>query len=78
MGTIGWRRKFDPRQAEAVRVVDSRSGEDATKPFIELSFLGDKRSMKFGGMLWGDRQKFVAGALSRVIRGGQGSLSERR
>lgn len=69
LGPLGWSRKFDPRQVEAVRLVASRSNDSATRESIEISFR-NRSPMKFGSMLFGERRKFVAGAATRMLKRG--------
>ncbi len=81
IGPIGRNRKFDPRQVAAVKIAETyRQGRrgGTMQRNIEISFRGDQRPVKFGDMLCGDRQNFVAGALSRLLNGRSSALTESR
>jgi hypothetical protein len=70
IGSLGYRRRFDPRSVEDVRIDDRQwrdsDGDRRRKTNIEIE-TREGRRIKFGSMLTDERRRFVAVAVRRSI-----------
>lgn len=67
LGPLGWKRRFDPRQVESVKLVNEQSRKGQSQTCIQMALWSGK-NIKIGGLLWGERQKFLAAVLGRMVR----------
>jgi hypothetical protein len=71
IGPLGWRRRFDGAEVEAVRLENQQwrdsDGDRRRKSFVLLN-LRNGRTIKFGSMLTEERRRFMAAALRQVLR----------
>jgi hypothetical protein len=72
VGSIGYRRRFDPQVVTDVRIDDQRwrdSDGDYRRTTCILIETAEGRKIKFGSMLAEERRRFIAASLRRALLG---------
>ncbi len=67
IGSLGWRRRFDPAQVKDVRIYQKINNE-GRDTFVILIESHTGKQMKFGAFLSNERRQFMLGALRKTLR----------
>ena len=68
IGTLGWRRRFDPSQIKGIRTHRKHNGEGNDTLTI-LAETREGKEIKFGSLLSNERRQFVLAALRKKLKG---------
>jgi hypothetical protein len=66
IGSLGWKRTFDPSEVHDVRISQSRNNQ-GKDTFVIVIETREGKQFKIGSLLTNERQQFVAGALRRTL-----------
>lgn len=66
IGTLGWKRTFDPSQVRDVRINQSRNNQ-GRDTFVIVIETREGKQFKLGSLLSNERRQFVLGALRRTL-----------